>query len=199
MYHLLETIKCHDGKLFNLEEHNSRFNAARKEYFGSSEKIMLEEIIAIPEHCKKGWFRCRVIYNENIETVEFIPYQFREVKSLKLVENNQIDYSHKYADRQKLQELFEMRENCDDILIIKNGFVTDSFTANLIFFDGRNWYTPDTPLLPGTQRSRLLQNHKITECRITKDDISKYKTVGLINAMWDLDNMPEIPVENIFR
>lgn len=197
MYHLLETIKCLDGKLFNLKEHNVRFNAARKKYFGISKKIKLEEFITVPDNCKIGWFRCRVIYMENIENVEFIAYRFREIKTLKLVENNQIDYRYKYADRRKLQELFELRENCDDILIVKNGFVTDSFTANLVFFDGERWFTPNTPLLPGTQRARLLRNHKITECRITRDDITKYKTAGLINAMWDLDNMPKIPVENI--
>lgn len=199
MCRLLETIKCLDGKLYNLKEHNARFNASRKEYFGISGKIKLEEIITVPDNCKKGWFRCRIVYGKNIESMEFVPHLFREVKSLKIVENNLIDYRYKYADRQNLNELFELRENCDDILIVKNGCVTDSSIANLIFFDGRKWVTPDTPLLPGTQRHRLLQNHKITECRISPDDIIKYKKAGLINAMWDLDNLPEISIENICR
>lgn len=197
MYHLLETIKCFDGKLYNLEEHNARFNAARKEYFGIFEKFNLKNVIEIPENCKKGWFRCRIIYGEKIEKVEFIAHQFREVKSLKLVENNHIDYRYKYTDRQKLLELFEMREKCDDILILKNGFITDSFTANVVFFDGSKWFTPNTPLLPGTQRAHLIAKRKIVETPINIEDLKKYNKAGLINAMWNLDNMPVIPIENI--
>lgn len=192
MSQLLETIKCKDGRLFNLNEHNFRFNKARKEYFGLSDAINLEEIIQTPKNAKKGLFRCRVVYSKTIEKIEFIPHQFRKIRSLKLVEDNEIDYIFKYSDRNRLQGLFVQRANCDDIIIVKNGCITDSFTANLIFFDGKKWWTPDTPLLQGTQRRLLINESKIFECKITVNDLRKYEKVGLINAMWDLDNMPEV-------
>ena len=197
MCQLLETIKCKDGKLFNLEFHQARFNYARKEYFGLSDEIDLEKIIEVPKHSKKGLFRCRIAYSETINKIEFIPHQFREIKNLKLVEDNDIDYQFKYSDRKKLNELFEKRGDCDDILVIKNGRITDSFTANTIFFDGEKWWTPDTPLLPGTQRAKLLDEGKITVCTITPFDISRFKKVGLINAMWDFEEMPEIEINKI--
>ncbi len=128
---------------------------------------------------------------------EFIPHEYRPVKSLKLVENNEIDYHFKYSDREKLNLLFELRGNCDDILIVKNGLITDSFVANVVLFDGLSWWTPDTPLLPGTQRSRLLQQKKIGKCRITPADLSKYQKIGLINAMQDLEEMPVIVINKI--
>lgn len=98
-----------------------------------------------------------------------------------------------------LQQLFELRSNCDDILIIKNGYITDSSTANVIFSDGQNWWTPDSPLLPGPQRARLLSEGKITPCKITVTNILNYKMVGLINAFQNLDEMPVIKTESIFQ
>jgi 4-amino-4-deoxychorismate lyase len=98
-----------------------------------------------------------------------------------------MDYRFKYTNRERLNLLFEQRGNCDDILIVKNGFITDSFIANVVFFDGRKWWTPDTPLLPGTQRARLIHEKKISVCPVTPDDLPKYEKAGLINAMQDLD------------
>ena len=197
MYQLLETIKCKDGKLFNLEFHQVRFEKAQKEYYGISSKINLFEKIEIPEFARNGLFRCRVTYSNQIDKIDFISHRYREIKSLKLIEDNEIDYRFKYSDRQRLSLLFEQRESCDDIMIIKNGCITDSFTANIVFSDGSKWFTPDTPLLPGTQRAKLLNEKKIFECRIILDDIKKFEKIGLINAMQDLDNMPLIDVHNI--
>ncbi len=194
---LLETIKCKDGKLFNTEFHQTRFEKAQKEYFGISPKTKLTEEIIIPEFAKNGLFRCRVTYSEQIEMIEFFPYQFRKINSLKLVEDNTIDYRYKYTDREKLNRLFEKRGNCDDIIIVKNGCITDSFVANLVFFDGEKWITPNTPLLPGTQRAKLLQEEMIFENRITNQDLYKYKKVGLINALNNFEEMQIVSCENI--
>ncbi|WP_340113887.1 aminotransferase class IV family protein [Maribellus mangrovi] len=194
---LLETIKCLDGKLFNLEFHQHRFNLARKKAYSCSDLISLADSIQIPEKAKTGLFRCRVIYSEQIEKIEFIAHKYRPIKSLKLVEDNEIDYHLKYADRKRLNFLFNQRGDCDDILIVKNGCISDSYTANPVFWDGTSWWTPDTPLLSGTQRARLITEGKIKVWRITPADLPNYSKVGLINAMQDLENMPVIEVENV--
>jgi 4-amino-4-deoxychorismate lyase len=197
MCQFLETIKCKDGQLFNLRFHQNRLNHARKENFGITDEINLEEMIKIPEECKTGLFRCRVIYSKTIENVEFLNHKYRQIDSLKLVEDNQIDYRYKFANRQHLEKLFARRGDCDDILIVKNGCITASFTANVIFYNGHRWHTPDTPLLPGTQRAKLLKEDKISVCRITPYDLRKYQKVGLINAMQDLDKMPVIGIDKV--
>ncbi|HSO86349.1 MAG TPA: aminotransferase class IV family protein [Draconibacterium sp.] len=197
MYPLLETIKCSDGKLCNMEFHQLRFEKSCVEYFGIQPNINLMENIEIPAFAKKGIFRCRVIYSKQIEKIEFVPHQYREIQSLKLIEDNEIDYGFKYADRDRLNLLFEKRGICDDIIIVKNGCITDSTFANIVFFDGRKWLTPDTPLLTGTQRAKLLSENKIFKCRITPEDIQRYKKIGLINAMQDLEIMKPIDIKNI--
>ena len=194
---LFETIKCSDGELFNMEFHQARFERSGVEYFGIQSHINLNEYIEIPEFAKTGLFRCRVTYSTQIEKIEFIPHQYREIKSLKLIEDNDIDYLFKFDARERLNLLFEKRGICDDIIIIKNGCITDSTFANIVFYGGEKWWTPDTPLLPGTQRAKLLEENKIFECRITPKDISIYSKVGLINAMNDLNEMMQIAVQKI--
>ncbi|MDO8951637.1 MAG: aminotransferase class IV [Draconibacterium sp.] len=194
---LFETIKCSDGKLFNMEFHQARFEKANIEYFGIRSQINLNEHIEIPEFAKTGLFRCRVTYSTQIEKIEFIPHQYRETKSLKLIEDNVIDYRFKFDDRERLNLLFEKRGICDDIIIVKNGCIADSFAANLVFFDDKIWWTPDTPLLFGTQRTRLIKERKIFECKITLANLKKFKQVGLINAMQNLEMMPVIQFHHI--
>ena len=197
MCQLLETIKCADGRLENLEFHQARFSLSRKLKFNIEDEVLLEQQIQVPGFAQTALFRCRVIYGEQIKKIEFIPHVYRVVNSLQLVVENTIDYKFKYADRKNLEQLFEKRGTCDDIIIIKNGLITDSFAANLVFFDGKKWWTPDTPLLPGTQRARLLEAGRIAATRITQNDLCRYQKAGLINAMNTLENMPQIGIENI--
>lgn len=196
---LLETIKCKDGKLYNLDYHQARFDVARIKFFPGAPKLQLKSLIKIPEDCKQGLFRCRVVYSDYIEKIEFLPHQYRQTNSIRLIKDNSIEYSNKYTDRSQLQQLFDQRGNCDEILIVQNNCITDSFTANPIFFDGEKWWTPDTPLLPGTQRARLLAENKIFVCHITVNDIHNYQKIGLINALQDMDDMPVLPVEKIYH
>lgn len=197
MCQLVETIKCKDGKLENLRFHQARFDLARKQLFGNDQRIPLREIIEIPAKFRKGLFRCRVVYSSEIEKIEFHSHEFRKIESLKLVEDNSIDYRLKFTDRKRLNELFEKRGDCDDIIIVKKDCITDSFVANVVFFDGKTWWTPDTPLLHGTRRARLIDEGKIKICRITTKDLPRFEKAGLINAMQDLSEMPVIKIESI--
>lgn len=194
---LLETIKIVDGKPQNLDFHQKRFENARKSMFGLKNFDLLSEIIKVPEFAQNGLFRCRLLYKEKIEKIEFLPYNFRQIKTLRLVESNGIDYSYKFADRSELENLFARKGDCDDIIIVKNGLITDSFAANLVFYDGQKWWTPDSPLLKGTKREKLLSEEKISACKIKMGDLQKYFGVGLINALIEFDAMPVIPIENI--
>lgn len=197
MYQLVETIKCMDGRLQHLSYHQERLNRTRNILFGSYSEISLKDCIQVPDAFANGLYRCRIIYSKEIENVEFHLHRYRKINSLRIVENNEIVYPFKFTERKNLDLLFSRRGNCDDILIIKNGVITDSYTANAVFYDGSRWLTPDTPLLPGTQRARLIDEQKIEACKITVADISGFQKAGLINAMQDLDNMPVIDICNI--
>lgn len=196
---LLETIKCRDGQLDNLSFHQKRFSRSISEYFRTDKEISLREVIHIPPACRTGLFRCRVLYSTKIQKIEFHPHHYRKIRSLKLIEASAIEYPYKFADREKLNALFSRRADGDDILIVKNGCITDSFTANVVFFDGCRWWTPDTPLLPGTRREQLIEEGKISVCRISISDLVRYTKAGLINAMQGLEEMPVVQMKHIFR
>ncbi len=197
MCQLLETIKLENGTLFNLHYHQERFNRARRELFPAAPAIELQQVIQIPSDCRSGLFRCRIVYGEKIDAIEFIPQKARSFQRLKLVEQNQIDYHLKYANRDALNQLYNLREDADEIIIVKDGNITDCSIGNLVFFDGEHWYTPSTPLLAGTQRQRLLAEGKIRERLIPKSALSNYKMAGIINAFYDLDNLQSIKITNI--
>lgn len=195
---LLESLKLKDGIIQNLNCHQYRLNCSMDELFPDTQKIDLAKEIPIPENRKSGIFKIRVLYGQTIEKIEIEPYVFRSIQSLKVVQHESIDYHLKYTDRQILQELFAKRGDCDDIIIVKNGLVTDSFAANLLFFDGEKWLTPASPLLKGTKRQLLIDEGIISEKEIREADIRSYRKVGLINAMIDFEEMQEVPVEKVF-
>jgi len=198
MCQLVESLKLKDGILQNLEYHQTRMNRSMDELFPDATGVSLEAIISIPANCTSGVFKVRVLYGSSVEKIEIEPYHFRAIQSLKVIHHESIEYHLKYTDRQILQELFAQRENSDDIIIIKDGFVTDSFAANLLFFDGEKWFTSTTPLLKGTKRQLLIDHGIIFEKEIREEDIRSYQKVGLINALIDFEEMPVIAVEKIY-
>jgi 4-amino-4-deoxychorismate lyase len=153
----------------------------------------LGDFITPPQN---GLYRCRLVYDTNgfIET-SYHPYQKREVRLLKMLHDNTIEYAMKYANRERLDALFAQRGDADDVLIIKNGFVTDTTIANIAFFDGKRWLTPALPLLQGTTRQRLLDEAKIVEEEIRIQDAVRFKQVAVMNAMVNFAIIPKNPKE----
>jgi 4-amino-4-deoxychorismate lyase len=199
MCHLFETISIRDGVAENLTWHQQRLDASYRTLFGMAPEFVLAEVISIPPECRQGLFRCRVDYDSEIREISFTPYQAKEITSLQLVEDNTIDYMHKSADRRQLDQLYTLRGSCGDVLIVKNGLITDTTYANVILWDGRQWLTPSEPLLPGTCRARLIHDGLISEAKIKASDLHLFKELKLINAMRGMGDMKAIPVDNISR
>lgn len=82
------------------------------------------------------------------------------IELLNLFFCDHIDYSLKFSDRTLLNNLLKQKEECDEIMIIRQGKVTDCSIGNLIFRQNNQWITPDKPLLEGTQRAKLLEQKK---------------------------------------
>ena len=75
--------------------------------------------------------------------------------------------------------------DCDEIIIVKNGLITDTSFTNLALFDGNRWLTPKPPLLLGPKRAQLLEAGIIEEAELTLEDLRKAEKVSLFNAMID--------------
>lgn len=174
---LLETIKIENGQILNIEWHNKRCNKSRKELFSKEDELNLETFITAP---KEGTYRCRILYTQEIELVEYLPYVPKEIQTFKIVKSN-IEYAYKYSDRRELQSL--ILPSYDDIIIQKNDLLTDTSIANIAFFDGQKWVTPKSPLLEGTTRARLLDEKFLTLKNIRSLDIQSFSHFALMNAM----------------
>ena len=139
----------------------------------------------------------RSVYSEDTHHVEYIPYKMKPIRSLRVVKNDAIDYRYKFENRTELNEMFNQRGECDDVVIAKNGFVTDASYANLLLRFGNDWVTPTTCLLNGVMRQRLLADGKIQQDEIRVNDLIKFDSVKLINAMLGIEGN-EVPIDNIF-
>ncbi len=197
MYPLLETIKVENGRFCNLPYHQERFDRSRREVLGIDDNMQLQQLLSIPDHCMKGVFKCRFVYGETVGKTAFIPYTPKKVASLKIVTDDHIDYRYKFSDRRRLKALLSRKAQCDDVLIVKQGMITDTSFSNIAFFDGKIWVTPATPLLNGTKRRQLLAEGKLVTANIRISDISRYQKFILINAMLDFDQNGGMPTGNI--
>ena len=179
----LESIKLIDGELYHLEYHQKRVESVvgRGIY-------RLQDMLVPPS---EGLYRCRILYDAISFDVEYLSYQKRKIQTFKLIHDDFIEYSKKYAERSPLENLLQHRAECDDIIIVKNGLLTDTSIANIAFFDGERWLTPKTPLLQGTTRERLLDEGKIEKRDIGLQDIQSFKKIALMNAMIDFDIIAE--------
>src|SRR4030042_5681435 len=187
MCRLIESIKIKDNKIFNINYHNIRMNNARQDLFNCNDFINLSKFIKIPDNIEEI-IKCRVVYNKNIISIEYNKYQKRIINSLKLVFDNNIDYKYKFENRDAINNLLALKDNCDDILIIKNNRITDTSLTNIAFYDKKKWLTPAYPLLKGLKREQLLYDTIIMEKDIFIDDLKNYKKAVLFNSMLDLED-----------
>lgn len=176
---LLETIKIEDGIIGNLPYHQKRLNNSRKSVFDLEDPIDLKTHIKAP---KKGLYRCRVTYAKTLKSIEYIPYVPKVIYALKVIPTT-IDYSFKYAQRDYFTQLLKKHDDVDEVILEKEGYITDTTISNIAFYDGKVWVTPKYPLLKGTMREKLVDEGFLELRNIKKESLSCYTHLALINAM----------------
>ena len=195
---LLETIQIRNGVLMNPQYHQQRMHASSLALSGKSVSFNLLTL-PIPVEAQKGTVKCRILYKSKIELIEFRPYIKRQIRSLQMVIDNTISYSHKLADRSRIIALLKQKGEADDILIVKNGRITDTSFGNVVLCKDNEYYTPDSYLLNGTKRQQLLNDGSITEQNISPDDLFCMDKLIIINAMLDLDSGVELNISSVFK
>ena len=126
MYPLIETIKIIDGNPQNLKWHQLRFEFSTNKYFRKEAAYKIEDTLLIPEKYSRGIIKARFSYDVTDYLWQFEPYDKKEINSLKIIYDDNIDYQLKYSDRSYLKKLYQKKDECDDILIVKNGMITDT-------------------------------------------------------------------------
>jgi len=174
---LFETIKINDGQIYNIDWHNKRCNKTRKELFKKNNLLDLRDFIEAP---KKGLFRCRIVYAEDILSIRYIPYSPKVINTFKIIKS-QLNYKYKYDNREALNTL--LHPDYDEIIIEKNNLLTDTSIANIAFYTGKQWITPKKPLLHGTIREKLLHENFLEPKNIKSSEILNFSHFALMNAM----------------
>lgn len=195
----LETVKVVDGAFIHPGIHLERMKQTMKEVFATSVEETLFQELVIPGPMRQGVVKCRILYGSSVDEVDFQPYAPRRISSLKMVDGSGVGYSRKYADRSALAGLLQEKGECDDVLIVQNGRITDTSYSNVVLSDGSGYYTPASYLLNGTCRQRLIMEGKVTPIEITVSDLACFEKLFLINAMLGLEDDVMVPISNVFR
>ena len=198
MPRFIDTIKLADGHYELIDCHNKRINNTINHFFGFNPGIDLNLFLPKPGKYKSGTYKCRLTYSNRIESIEISPYIKRTIKKLKIIdldapdisiEYKSLNYEFKYKDRTLINSFLTGIDDLSDILIIKDGLLTDTSFSNIILFDGEKWITPDTYLLNGVKRRHLLENNEIIEKKVSVDDLNRFQKISLINAMLDPEDI----------
>ncbi len=194
---LLETIRVVDRAFQNLSYHQQRLERSMKQHFPQVKPILLAQELTIPNSLDNTVYKCRVVYDEKIRVIEFLPYTVRPVQSLALVSiPSDADYSSKWANRSWIEQL-KQSTAADDILMVKNNLLTDTSYANIALWDGYEWFTPRLPLLEGTKRAQLLAEGILKTTDIRPYELPDFQCLKLLNAMINFEESPTVSIGNI--
>ena len=106
----------------------------------------------------------------------------KKINSIKIIDSD-IEYDYKYLDRDKIDRLCSYKKSADEIIIIKDGYITDTSIANIAIYQDNYWITPKRPLLYGTTRARLLKEGVLKEADIDIQSLKNAPKIALMNAM----------------
>ncbi|MDD2816853.1 MAG: aminotransferase class IV [Thiotrichaceae bacterium] len=190
MQKLLETVKIVDGQAQYLEFHQARMQRSCVQLNIAKRAPDLK--LALLNAPEKGEFRARIVYEQQIESVEYFPILARNFQRFKLVKADDLEYGCKFLNRDAINQLFAEKGAADDVLFVKYGLITDTSIANVAFFDGIQWLTPRVPLLEGTTRARLLQLGELHLTDITPAMLLSFEKMALCNAIlefWVLEGI----------
>ncbi len=167
-----------------------------KTLYGITQNFPLEKKLAQYAPRQAGLFKCRIVYDDKAHEITFTPYTPKMIRRIKVIADEEIMYEFKYEDRRQIDRSFAHRGECDDILIVKGGMVTDCSFSNIVFRKGKTWFTPASALLKGTMRQNLIDKNVIQVREIQFRDIPTFETFKIINAMLEFDG-PEMAVSDI--
>lgn len=168
-----------------LEYHQIRVNRTFHEFWPDQEPLELSEILRAPYSPVKT--KVRLVYSQNGYEISHAGYKPKHIETVALVETA-MEYSFKFEDRGELNSMLAT-SGTDEIIIVKDGFVSDSSYSNIVCYDGSNWWTPKKPLLEGTRRAALIESGKIDTADIRPTDLPAFEKICLINAMLGLEEL----------
>jgi 4-amino-4-deoxychorismate lyase len=197
MSQFFESICVKNGVAENLSFHQARVQKTLQAFDAFQNNISLEAIVQQLTLPTIGLFKLRISYdlNGNHEAKQ-TPYQYKQINQFALVDIKGCRYDYKYENRDWINE-FLIQSGTDEIIMHDDGWIKDCSYTNIVFFDGANWVTPESPLLPGTQRAKLIQEGVILPKALHVKDLSGFVKFKCINAMMHWETAVEYSVKLI--
>jgi 4-amino-4-deoxychorismate lyase len=197
MSQFFESICINDGVAENLHFHQFRVNKTLNAFDASQHSIDLTKIIQQLVLPTLGLFKLRISYDlKGNYQAACNPYQYRLMNHFALVDIKGLRYDYKYVNRDWIIEALAQYGK-DEIIMHDDGLIKDCSYTNIIFFDGANWCTPESPLLEGTQRAKLIEAGVIQPKALYVQDIPNFKKFKCINAMIGWEAAVEYKIESI--
>lgn len=193
----LETIRIQDGHAHHVADHIDRMRRTAL-HFGFTAPALPADLDAlVPHTLRTGTVRCRIVYGHTLREITFTPYHRRRLERLIAVDAGAMDYAFKYADRSPLERPNLPLSETDELLFVRGGYVTDTSYTNLILRRGDELVTPDTFLLNGTCRRRLLRTAQVRTAQVRLSDLPAYDELLLVNAMMPLSEALRLPASSV--
>lgn len=192
----IESIRLENGELMNLGLHQHRTEMTLLAHYGARVHIDLSRELAHRSLPAGGLYKVRVTYDREIAGIDVDPYTRAGVRGIELVDASDLDYRFKYAERSVLDALRERVPPGVQPVVVQDGYIRDALYANVCFFDGNTWLTPERPLLEGTARRAALARGEVRAAAVRAEDYrkGKYTQVKLINCMTYFSEAQEVPI-----
>jgi len=197
MSQFLETIRIDNGNIPLLQYHSQRLKNTQERFYPDATPIDLSKVIQLPKDLASSYVKCRIVYSDEVHKVEYLEYKRKDIHQIQLVESD-ISYEYKYEEREKLEQLYSQRGESDDVIIVRDGWLTDSYYGNIALLKYGLWFTPKYPLLKGVMREKLLSEGLITEADLPANSIAYYEKVCLFNSMIDFEEIV-LPIEKVMQ
>ena len=193
----LETIRIQDGHAHHVADHIERMCRTALHFGFVAPPLPADLDALVPHDLRTGIVRCRIVYGHTLREITFTPYRRRRLERLIAVDAGAMDYAFKYADRSPLERPNIPLSEADELLFIRGGYVTDTSYTNLILRRGQELFTPDTFLLDGTCRRRLLRTAQVRTAQVRLSDLPAYDELLLVNAMMPLGEALRLPASSV--
>lgn len=187
----LETLRLQDGQVLHLEYHQRRL-AASLEAHGVNPveaKRCADRLSSLAreesrKHAKGVYRASFTLSLDGQINLRCIPYSRPVVRSFRLVEAEELEYSYKYADRRALEAIAGTCGPNEVALVVQGGLLTDSTFSNIVCQSrSGELFTPASPLLRGTCRERCLEKGLLQAVDIPASELGQFESIHLINAM----------------
>ncbi|RYG72104.1 hypothetical protein EU245_11480 [Lentibacillus lipolyticus] len=192
-FQLLETFGLIDGSYIAYEQHIFRIEKSAT-YFDFSVDLtkIQESLAAIAYENSAGNYRVRLLvekdgtYTVDVAGHHPIETPVNVALANEAISKDNIFLYHKTTNRSIYEHFKKQHPEAFDVLLWnENQEVTEFTIGNVIIELEGHLYTPPVTcgLLPGTFRQKLLDENKMTERKITVDELRNCKQIWLINSL----------------